>query len=136
MAAQPPSQNVPKIPEPLIKQFLDLQEKEIQLRLGQVEIQKQQDNNNFAYANKVVESQVQDRQSQRVHEQDFYSKLFSAIKFVVCLLIILIGMAFYLNKDAMAIELIKLIAYPIIGAFGGYGFAQNKPTKTTVSKQE
>lgn len=122
--------STPPITPEVMEKIVNNQEKEIILRQQELELRKQADSNNFSYANASLEANLKNLESQRKHssQESVYRYIFSGI--VVFLLISLIAIGFYLNKDQAAMEIIKVVMYVGIGAFGGYSYGKSIPKDT------
>jgi cation transport ATPase len=118
----------PLPPQQLIEQFLTNQAEELRLRAKEIEAEKQKDQNGYQYASKSLELQAEDRKNGR-HWTHQNRKLV-AITVVLCVLLIvaLVVAAMFLNKDQIALEIIKAIVYIGVGVIGGYGFGYAKDT--------
>lgn len=101
----------------LVARFLDFQEKELVIRSGELELRKQADNNAFEYSKAALEANVKDRQAQRESEsKSYFHKLFFGGVIILGLFVFL-GTALFLDKDQIALEIIKIFL-----SLGGVGF--------------
>jgi len=111
---------------PLVEKFLATQEKEIELKNQQHELEKQRDVNSFEFAKKSLEAQVADRDKQRTYQlvNRRNGMIFATI--VCVLLTALIGIALYLNKDQVVQSIIQAILYFATGGTSGYVIGRYK----------
>ena len=120
----------------LINRFLDNQAKELSLRSEELVLKKQEDNNAFAYGKEALGKKIDDRKDQRIQQKELRKLSYIFSGFIILLVIALIIVCLSLDKEAIALELVKAIVYVAGGALGGYGFAANKKTKSSQSKQD
>ena len=109
----------------LIQQFLANQTKELDLKTTEIELAKQKDSNGFEYAKQALEAQARDRSHQRelfVTVQKNRSWLIFGISALVA---IVIGAALFLNKETVAIEIIKAAVLIAGGFLGGFGVGRS-----------
>lgn len=117
----------PPITAEVMEKIVNNQEKEILLRQQELELRRQTDSNNFAFANNSLQANLKNLESQRNYDskETIFRFIFAGI--LVFLLITLIIIGFYLNKDQAVMEIIKVIMYVGIGAFGGYSYGKSIP---------
>lgn len=125
-----------KIPPELIKQFLDTQASEINLKTQELELKKQEDTHNFEFSQRALDAQVKDRLDQRIHNRTLSKYLYIAIGVIVFIIAAVIVFALYLNKESVAMELVKAIMYLIAGGFGGYGLSKYNQKPSTENLPE
>lgn len=118
----------------LVKEFLDNQTKEMEIRVQELTLQKQQDDYGFEYVKMVLAAKVEDRKSTRNHI--IKSKIFTYF-FATTIILIIVGVIVYAmhsgNED-IAMEIIKAIIYLAGGGLGGYGVAKIRETTSMHSE--
>ena len=124
-------------PDPeLIRQFLHLQAQEINLRFEQINLQKQSITNSHEYAQKSLEADLVDFDRERKHTRTIGRDRMVFAGFVVLVFAAFITIALYLNKDQVAMEVIKTLGTLLIGGLGGYSIARLKPKKEEEKDEE
>ncbi|MDO4709055.1 MAG: hypothetical protein Q4B94_04430 [Pseudomonadota bacterium] len=112
-----------QLPLPLVEQILENQTRELVVRAQEVELEKQKDENAFAFSKEALAAQAKDREHAREcrrNEKKDQQKMVLWLFFLVGLLIF--GVTVYGAKD-LALELAKAIILLAAGASGGYGIA-------------
>jgi hypothetical protein len=102
----------------------ELREQEIRIRHNEIELQKQQDSNQYEFACKSLDANVEDRKETK----EFFSKNFGRFLWFigVTLTIVVIFSAWALNmgKDALVEDIIKMF-FTFAGGLGaGFGVGQ------------
>ena len=104
----------------LFKEFLDNQAKELELKSREIDLQKQKDDHAFEFAKTALETQINDRTQQRsfLLRNKRNGHIFAVIIafFFVTLLITALAM----DKDQIALEIIKAVIFIVTGGAGGY----------------
>jgi len=117
----------PGAPAPeLIDKWLDNQNQQIEAKARETELAFQQDKHSFEFATLSIASQERDREAARVCARKTRQDSFWLIGVLVLILATLLGLALWLSKDAVALEIIKDIGLLFGGAFGGYGYGKSK----------
>ena len=108
-------------PDPaLIKQFLDNQTRELQVRQEEVALNRQQLTHSVDYAKEALNAQAADRKHSREEKRRGQrERMIFGVVFVV-LLAVFLSYALYLGKDKIVEEGLKAIVYLGAGALGGY----------------
>jgi hypothetical protein len=120
----------PKSDPALIQKFIDLQQKEMELRSSELILKKQQDDNSFEYAKLALDAQAKDRESERNNAKTINKHRYYFASFIIGGLFLLFIYALYLGKDAIVTEIIDSIVKVGIGGIGGYAWAKvNNNTK-------
>jgi len=117
----------------LISQLLENQAKEIEIKAQELDLQKQQDENNFEFGKKALDAQLSDRKMQRDCNNNLQKNQYLLISFLSLIIVAVIIISLYFNKDAIAIEIIKAVVFILAGGLGGYGlkskeYSQNNDT--------
>lgn len=108
----------------LVGKLLAVQEKDLALKAQEMELRKQTDSNSFEFAKASLTANIKDREEQRKYFQSItkYVLGFSAVVFL--LFAVFLSIALYLNKDQIAMEIVKAIIYIASGGLGGYALGQ------------
>ena len=110
-----------------IDQFLQNQGRELDLRSQELELQKISVHQEHDYARESLAAQerimLEQLRAQRRHNTDLYWFI------GICALIgaIILGLAIWMNKDQIALEIIKDLAMILGGGAGGYALGKNRP---------
>lgn len=116
------------LPPATIEQLVSNQTKELELRAQELAFQKQQDDHGFQFSKAALDAQLQDRKLQREHNHTMQRSQYVLITLLGVLISGVIIVALWLNKEAIATEVIKAVAYLAAGGFGGFGLGR-KTTK-------
>lgn len=117
-----------------VEQLVENQTKELEIRAQELALQKQQDEHGFEFGKKALDAQLEDRKLQRDFSRLMHRNqniLIGILSFMVVAVIIL---ALWLNKEAIAMEIIKAIVYMFAGWFGGAGMSKKK-AKQQISEE-
>ena len=110
----------------LLRVGAELAEKYLTNQAAQIELQRVNLPLSYKYASEVVQAQVKDREDERIHLRETRrDKLFFAILIIVILAGFLVY-ALHANKDQIALEIIKAIAFLGAGGLGGYAIGRYK----------
>ncbi len=103
--------------------FLELQSKELDVRIKEAECGADDLQNQKEIALASIQAQVQDRSDgrQTISQESTKSKIFIFVVLVVVCIFILALV--FLEQSEMAQKIIEIVVTGILGAFGGYGFA-------------
>lgn len=116
----------PEISPALFKEFLDNQTKELELKNRQLELEKQKDDHAFDWAKKSLDAQVIDRDKQRAFQLHGRRNCFVFATVIAVLFVGLLVCALWLNKDQVALEIIKALIFITTGGAGGYAVGKHK----------
>jgi len=97
--------------------MLSLQEAKIALEVKQAEISIREIDHNQKIADKSIEAQAEDRKDDRRVERDMH---LNRLVFAGCVVLVLVGFvlaALWMNKDALILDVIKVM----LGFVGGWG---------------
>lgn len=135
---EPSSGNLPqpKFDADIVKRFLEIQQQEILVRQGELTIKGKDIDNQKDIALKSIDAQQQDLKDDRIHKRR--SSIIVKI-FVLVLILIIIALIVYLiekGKDAIAIEILKIIGVALISFGGGYFYGRSNNQKpSTIDAQ-
>ena len=125
--SQPPDkpQDLP-VPPFNVDLFLQNQAQEITLRREEIELKRDQAQQNFEYANKALTAQLEDRERERTftYKDRHGARMF--LGSMVFLLALFLSIALFLDKDQIAIEIIKIIGLLFAGGIGGYALGRQQ----------
>lgn len=106
----------------IVKHFLMNQTKELAIRVQELELRKQEDNNELEYSKTALAVSHEDRESSRQHEFNKLRDRYYFAGFSVLLMVILFIVAITYGKDQIVTEVMKAILFYGAGAFSGYGY--------------
>lgn len=130
-----PAPKPPVTPETIDK-LLDLQTIELELRVQEVNLRRQELEHSAKYAEKSLAAQLEDRKDERQYQRSQTRTRFIAVGVFAVIVLVFAGYALYLNKDAIVLEVVKIVGSFAAGAFGGYAYARNRPTQTDGTKDD
>lgn len=130
--ANPRQQNSSGEPPPteLITQFLQNQSEELKNQSREIELRKINEQNGYNYACKALEAQRKDREAQRGQVS-----LFMKYGFWLTMVILLLAATFvvgciYTDNVALIVSVLKVLAYIVPTAIGGYFLGHNRGKKS------
>jgi len=109
-----------EVPSNLLKEFLDNQRKELELKGKQFELEKQKDDHAFEWTKNSLDAQIVDRDKERVFHLQGRRILYIFTTVLSALFIGLLIVALIMNKDQVAMEIIKAVIFISSGGAGGY----------------
>lgn len=119
----------PDLPESVIKEFIDVQKSELQVRIAETQVNAQDITNQKEIALKSIDAQAVDRRETRqTYQKESTKEKWFALGILLLLcsfFILLVSM----NHAEMAQKIIEVVIYAILGAFGGYGWAKGYSRK-------
>ncbi len=117
-------------PDPaLIKEFFQLQEREIEVRQEEINLQKLERGNAHEYAKLALDAQAADRKDSRNHGKSERRDRLVFAGIVILILVSFVILAIYMNQVELAKELIKNVALLAAGALAGYSYGSRKKEK-------
>lgn len=108
---------MPPVTEATIQRMLSVQEQKLALELKQTEISLRELDHNQKIADKSIEAQAEDRKDERRLSKAMHSQNLIFAGVIVVIVVIFILAALWLNKDALVLDIIKVI----LGFAGGWG---------------
>lgn len=111
----------------LIERWLENQNKQIEAKARETELQFQQDNHAFEFGKLSLDAQGRDRIHERTNSRKSQRDKMVFVFAIILVIAVLVAVALFLNKDEIALELVKAVIYVTAGAVGGYGYARTKP---------
>ena len=110
----------------MLRQFVENQTKELEIKALEIEAKKQEDNHAYEYALKAVDAEAVDRENSRnVWVKSRRDSYFFAGCIIVIVLLFL-GFCLWIGKDAVAMEMIRLFAAFATGGLGGFAVGRYK----------
>jgi hypothetical protein len=126
----------PQISSELISSFIETQSKDIALKAGQLEFEKQKDKHALEFGKESLAAQERDRKHSRECARSRRRDRYICFAVFGVLGVALFGYALYLNKDAFAQEALKDLFLLGSGAAGGYGIGRNKKSHQSQAPQQ
>ena len=124
------SENAPdkpsEMPRALFKEFLDIQSREIEIRAREMDLRKQKDDHMFEAGKLGLEAQIQDRREQRGFDLKVKQSTFVFAFLVAVVFVALLITALALNKDQVALEIVKAAIFLASGGAGGYALGKHR----------
>lgn len=124
--AKKPEGDAPEFPPAFLHQFLQNQEKELEIRKQDLDLQKQKEANAFEYSKRALDAEASDRKHRRETQQGSMKAGLVFLGICLIALIALIAFALYRDKDAFVIEMAKLIGAFFCGGAGGFAIGRKK----------
>ena len=116
-------------PPRLIERFLENQSKELDLRVQELSLGQQKDNNAYQFGKEALVLKAADRRDQRLHEQKIRVATYWCSGIVVLFIFALLFYALHLGRDSFAMEIIKAVVFLLSGGAGGYGLAKSRQNR-------
>ena len=127
---QPPQSPTPQITPELLERMLSIQEAELATRAKEFEIRQLEITKGHEFSTEGLNAQITDRQNAREAKQkgDNAKYIFTGI--IVGIVVIFLVIALYINKDAIALEVVKGAILVAAGYLGGKYHQKSKDEKT------
>ena len=124
--AKRPEENSAGFTPAMVSKFLQNQEKELEIRKQNADLQKQQEANAFEFSKRALEAEAADRKHRR--ETQNGARKTSYIFIFLCLIVLasLIVYAISKDKDAFVMEMAKLMGAFFCGGAGGFALGRHK----------
>ena len=84
---------------------------------------------------KALEAQVTDRRLQRDYNKYLNRNHYFFISLLIIAIVTVIIISLYLDKEAIAIEIIKAIVFILAGGIGGYGLGNKKDNGKNIDEK-
>jgi hypothetical protein len=110
----------------LLSKWVDLQSNEIKLQADRLRIEEQELHHNHEIAKITLDKQVSDRDAQRDFIRKCRKDTFLFISGIIAVVGSLIIAALLMDKDQIAMEIIKAVLFIISGGAGGYALGKSK----------
>lgn len=125
IASHVPPKSAAPIPPELLQQFLDNQSRELEIKTQELALRKQEDSHSFEFGKMAMDVQLEDRNKHREYNISLLKGRNWLVAFIASAILAVIIVSLYLNKDAVATEVIKALVFIFAGGVGGYGIAKN-----------
>ena len=109
----------------LLSKWVEVQSGEIKLQTERLRIEESELHNNHDLAIIAIEKQASDRDSQREFIRKCRKDNFLFISGIIAVIGGLIFSALYMDKDSIAMEIIKAVLFLTSGGAGGYAIAKS-----------
>jgi hypothetical protein len=119
------SSRVPPFKPEILEKLLDIQLKEQARKGEEIQLRDKESERNAKYADDVLQAQVRDREHEREHDRRMTKNKFIFAGLCLVAVLIFIGVALAMNKDAFVLEALKLSAAFFAGGAGGYGIGRS-----------
>ncbi len=110
----------------LLSKWVEVQSNDIKLQTERLRIEEQELKHNHEIAKITLEKQVADRDAQRDFIRKCRKDNFLFISGIIAVIGGLIISALFLNKDQIAMEIIKAVLFIVSGGAGGYALGKSK----------
>ena len=120
-------------PTELITQFLQNQAEELKIQAQEIELRKLNEKNGFDYSCKALEVQKEDRKEQREQITTFMKYGFRLTIFILVLGALFVGACIYTDNINLIVSVLKVVAYIVPSALGGYFLGFNRGKKSSVN---
>ena len=131
MAKAPNPQSGEKLSIDLIAQFLQNQTEELKNQSQEIELRKLNEQNAYNYGCKALEAQKEDRKEQRSQITLFMKYGFWLTIIILVLATAFVGGCIYTDNIGLIVSVLKVIAYIVPSAVGGYFIGLNKGKKSS-----
>lgn len=108
----------------LVETFLNNQTKELEIKVEQLALQKQEDEHGFEFGKAALKAKAEDRNLHREYALKTRVYTYTLIGIIVLSVFGVISYAMYSGNKDIAMEIIKAIVYLLGGGLGGYGVAK------------
>lgn len=106
-----------QISEATIQRMLSLQEQRVTLELKQLDVSIREIDHNQKIADKSIQAQAEDRKDDRLNDRTMQMHRLAFAAFVAILIVALVVVALAYDKEALAMDVLKILA----GVAGGWG---------------
>lgn len=110
----------------VIRDFVQVQKKELEVRQHEIDQQSKEAEYNYKYSIKALEVQEKDLSNERESNQSALTKVLFFAVVIAILMLVFLGYLVYSGNPELVIEILKGIGYVLAGGAGGYGFGYNK----------
>ena len=107
--------------EPIAAEGRSLRERELDLERARLQATQKSEERQLAYARQQLEATERDRRDAREYGRTADTKALCLYVVLIIALVVFLIVAILKDKDALAVEVIKTVAYG--GAFGAGGYA-------------
>ena len=118
--------NLPSLTPEVMQQLAQNQARELQIRAEELQLKKQQDQHGYSYAQEALKVQAADRADERREWARSRKHTFAFVIIMVGVVLAFLGFLVAIDKDAVALELIKAAVYLGGGGFAGFYYGKTK----------
>nr|WP_321399395.1 hypothetical protein [uncultured Desulfobacter sp.] len=116
------AQQQKQAPPELIQRFLEVQSRELDIKVRELELEAQREKNNKAVAEISIKANLDDRSDERTHVEKVSRYGMILIGFIVTLFAAVACYCLYLGKEALLMKVAEIIAIFAAGFFTGFGY--------------
>ena len=120
-------------PVDLIQTFLDNQAKELEIRVQELELAKQEELHNYDVTKLSIRAQLDDMERGRAHRRQMWSTGAKLGGFFAVLFAGIVALAFWFDKEQFILEVLRVAFY---GGFGAAAGAYYQKAKSVGRKDE
>ncbi|MCK0203194.1 hypothetical protein MWN41_09240 [Ornithobacterium rhinotracheale] len=131
-----PTEGMENIPVELIHDYVKSKQDEIFLKRQELDLAKQQDENTYNYACKLLDLQAKDRSEIRKQSTDSLNKLLITIGVFAVFFILFCWMLLYFNQFELLYDLLKALVVAVPTGFGGFYMGKQREKKKNIDDLE
>jgi len=120
-----------KLPPGTVQKFIEIQEKELEIRQEELAQRKIESQHEYELANKSIEAQERDRSDQRGYYKGFQTRRYFFIGFLALAVLGFLAFALWIGESGLAMRIIEIVALIISGGLGGYAIGFNRGRQLT-----
>jgi hypothetical protein len=117
-----------------IDQLLRNQAQELLIREEEIKLKQGQISGTTEIAKESIRAQLEDRERDRQNERRIQRERLVFYGFVGLLITIFVTIALVYNKEQVALEVIKTIAFLLTGGVGGYSLGRRQAASSQIAK--
>jgi hypothetical protein len=119
--------SAPPLPsEATVQRFLEVQSRDLQVRMVELELRRTEIDHGAKYAEKTLEAQLQDRKDDREQRRRISNGRLFATVIVIFAVLAFASLALYWNKEAIVMEALKIVGSAVVGFTGGFFYGRGK----------
>ncbi len=130
-STSPPTQSVSGTDPAILREFLEVAKRDIEIRQQELELQRQEKANTHEYAKLALNAQVLDKKDERKDRRSerLEKMVFALVSTIVLAAFLIISV--YMGHEQIALDAIKNLGLIIISGYGGYQYAARKFSKSS-----
>jgi len=106
--------------------LVELQNKELDVRIQELEQRKIEDQHSFEYAKQTLEAQKADRSEERIHQEQRLTKMYIFWGTVLLVMLAFFAYALWIGAGELVGNIMEKVIYYIAGAVSSYGYCKYK----------
>ena len=106
------------------------------MKKRELDLEKQNNENQFEYAKRALEVQAQDLELQRAHEVSVSTTRYVFAGALVVAVLSFLAFTVYTGKERFAEDLIKIMAGALAGGAGGYSYGRRDRSEDSHGQKE